>query len=46
MKFLNLELSKEEMISARNYFNQGFDNSKQINQILSQQRVINFEDPE
>jgi alpha-glucuronidase len=46
MKFLNLELSKEEMISARNYFNQGFDNSKQINQILSQQRVMNFEDPE
>jgi hypothetical protein len=46
MKFLNLELSKDEMISARNYFNQGFDNSKQINQILSQQRVMNFEDPE
>jgi hypothetical protein len=46
MKFLKVELSKEEMISARNYFNQGFDNSKQINQILSQQQVMNFEDPE
>jgi len=46
IKFLNLELSKEEMISARNYFNQGFDNSKQINQILSKQRVMNFENPE
>jgi hypothetical protein len=46
MNFLNLELSKEQMISARNYFNQGFDNSKQLNQILSQQQVMNFEDPE
>jgi hypothetical protein len=46
MNFLNLELSKEDLKSARNYFNQGFDNSKQINQILSQQRVMNFEDPE
>jgi hypothetical protein len=46
MKFLDLDLTKEKMISARNYFNQGFDNSKQINQILSQQQVMNFEDPE
>ncbi len=46
IKFLDLDLTKEKMISARNYFNQGFDNSKQINQILSQQQVMNFEDPE
>ena len=46
MKFLKLELSKEDLKSARNIFTHGFDNSKQINQILSQQRVMNFEDPE
>ena len=46
MKFLDLDLTKEQMISARNYFNQGFDNSEQINQIFSKQQVLKFEDPE
>ena len=46
MKFLDLDLTKEKMISARNYFNQGFDNSEQINNILSKQQVMKFEDPE
>ncbi len=46
MKFLNLDLSKEEMISARNYFNNGFDNSAQLNSLLGRQQVMKFEDPE
>jgi hypothetical protein len=46
MKFLDLDLTKEQMISAKNYFNQGFDNSEQINQIFSKQQVLKFEDPE
>ena len=46
MKFLDLDLTKEQMISARNYFNQGFDNSEQINHIFSKQQVLKFEDPE
>jgi len=46
MKFLDLDLTKEQIISARNYFNQGFDNSEQINHIFSKQQVLKFEDPE
>jgi hypothetical protein len=46
MKFLDLDLTKEQMISARNYFNQGFDNSGQLNSFLSGQQVLKFEDPE
>ena len=42
MKFMNLDLSKEQINSARNYFNYGFDNSKQINKIVSGQLSINF----
>ena len=47
IKFLELDLSKEQVISARNYFNYGFDNTKQINKIVSGQLSMNFEkDPE
>ena len=46
MKFLNLDLTKEQIISARNYFNNGYDSSKQIDKIFSKQQVMNFEDPE
>ena len=46
MKFLDLELSKEQMKSARNYFFHGFDNSEQLNSFLSGQQVLKLEDPE
>ena len=46
MKFLKLELSKEDLISARNIFTHGFDNSGQLNSFISGQQVIKFEDPE
>ena len=46
MKFLNLDLTKEQMNSARNYFNNGFDNSAQLNSFLARQQVMNFENPE
>ena len=46
MKFLNLDLTKEQMSSARNYFNDGFDNSAQLNSFLARQQVMKFEDPE
>jgi len=46
MKFLDLELSKEQMKSARNYFLHGFDNSEQLNSFLSGQQVLKLEDPE
>jgi hypothetical protein len=46
MKFLKLELSKEQMNSARNYFLHGFDNSEQLNSFLSGQQVLKLEDPE
>ena len=42
MKFLKLDLSKQELISAANYFYHGFDNSKQLNDILSRQQVMDF----
>jgi hypothetical protein len=35
------------MISAKNYFRYGFDNTEQINKIVSGQLSMNFEkDPE
>jgi len=48
MKFLDLDLTKEKMISARNYFNQGFDNSGQLNSLISGQQKFDFnkKDPE
>ena len=46
MKFLDLDLSKEQMVSARNYFNSGFDNSAQLNSLLGRQQVMKFDDPE
>jgi hypothetical protein len=47
IKYLNLNLSKEQMISAKNYFRYGFDNTEQINKIVSGQLSMNFEkDPE
>ena len=44
IKFLKLELSKEEMKSARNYFLYGFDNSEQLNSFLSGQQVLKLEE--
>jgi len=47
IKFLKLDLSREQMNSARNYFNYGFDNSEQINKIRNKQLSLQFEnDPE
>ena len=43
MSFLNLDLSQQQIISARNYFNYGFDNSEQINQIRNKQLVLKFD---
>jgi hypothetical protein len=43
MNFLNLDLSQQQIISARNYFNYGFDNSEQINQIRNKQLVLKFD---
>ncbi len=42
MKFMNLDLTKEQTASIRNYFIYGFDNSKQLNSIISGQLSINF----
>jgi alpha-glucuronidase len=47
MKFLDLDLTKEQMVSARNIFTHGFDNSGQLNSFISgQQKFIFDEDPE
>ena len=48
MKFLNLDLSKEDLISARNIFTYGFDNSGQLNSLISGQQKFDFneKDPE
>ena len=46
IKFLKIELSKEDLISARNIFTHGFDNSGQLNSFLSGQQVLKLEDPE
>jgi hypothetical protein len=43
IKHLKLELDKEQLISARNFFNYGFDNSEQINNIISKQTTLDFE---
>ena len=42
LKFMNLDLTKEQTISMRNYFIHCFDNSKQLNSIISGQLSINF----
>lgn len=42
MKFLNLDLTKEQRISAMNYFVHGYDSSKQIDKIFSKQQVFDF----
>ena len=42
LKFMNLDLTKEQTASMRNYFIHGFDNSKQLNSIISGQLSINF----
>ena len=47
IKFLKLDLTKDQVNSARNYFNHGFDNSEQINKIRNKQLTMQFEnDPE
>ncbi len=47
MKFLKLELSKEDLNSARNIFTHGFDNSGQLNSLFSGQQKFRFDqDPE
>ena len=46
MKFLNLDLTQDQLNSARNYFKNGFDNSEQLKNIISRQQVMKFEDPE
>ena len=47
MKFLKLELSKEDLKSARNIFTYGFDNSEQLNSFITGQQKFDFnEDPE
>ncbi|MFM1757335.1 MAG: hypothetical protein RL621_2332, partial [Bacteroidota bacterium] len=47
IKFLKLDLTKDQVNSARNYFNYGFDNSEQINNMFNKQLSMKFEkDPE
>jgi hypothetical protein len=48
MKFLKVELSKEDLKSARNIFTYGFDNSGQLNSFISGQQKFDFneKDPE
>ena len=47
MKFLKLEMSKEDMKSAWNYFEYGFDNSSSLNSLNSGQKKFDFtKDPE
>ena len=46
MKFLDLDLTKQQIMSARNYFNNGFDNSAQLSSFLARQQVMKFDDPE
>jgi hypothetical protein len=46
INFLKLELSKEDLKSARNIFTHGFDNSGQLNSFLCGQQVLKLEDPE
>jgi hypothetical protein len=44
MKHLNLNLTKEELKSARNYFNHGFDNSAHLQSLISGQQKFNFDE--
>ena len=47
IKFLKIDLSREQINSLRNYFIYGFDNSEQINKIRNKQLALEFEkDPE
>ena len=48
MKFLKVELSKEDLKSARNIFTYGFDNSGQLNSFITGQQKFDFneKDPE
>jgi hypothetical protein len=48
MNFLKLDLSKEDMKSLRNIFEYGFDNSKQLHNLISGQQKFDFneKDPE
>ena len=48
MKFLDLDLSKEDLKSASNIFTHGFDNSGQLNSFISGQQKFDFneKDPE
>lgn len=47
IKFLKLDLTKDQINSARNYFNHGFDNSEQIKNMFNKQLSMKFEnDPE
>jgi hypothetical protein len=48
MKFLKVELSKEDLKSARNIFTHGFDNSGQLDSFISGQQKFDFneKDPE
>ena len=43
IKHLDLDLSKEELISARNFFEYGFDNTKSFNDFTSKQQKFDFE---
>ncbi len=43
VKFLKLELSKEDLMSARNYFLYGFDNSTHFNDVVSGQKKFDFD---
>ena len=44
IKHMNLDLTKEELKSARNYFNHGFDNSAQLQSFISGQQKFNFDE--
>jgi hypothetical protein len=48
MKFLKVELSKEDLKSAKNIFTHGFDNSGQLNSFITGQQKFDFneKDPE
>jgi hypothetical protein len=43
VKFLKLELSKEDLMSARNYFLYGFDNSTHVRDVVSGQKKFDFD---
>ena len=44
IKYLKLNLSKEQLNSARNYFNYGIDSSKTLNDIVSGQQKFDFDE--